>query len=65
VSLKCTVDYDRTYPACRHSLFVNVRVIQYNITLLLKYIHTIKETCFSYRELSSGLYIRTDPYLVR
>jgi len=26
--------------------------------------HTIKATCFSYKEPSSGLYIRTDPYLV-
>jgi hypothetical protein len=30
---------------------------------LLKYIHTIKAKCFSHNESSSGLYIRTDPYL--
>jgi hypothetical protein len=31
---------------------------------MLKYIYIIKSTCFSYKEPSSGLYIRTDPYLV-
>ena len=35
-----------------------------HITSLLKYIHTIKATCFSYKEPSSGICIRTDPYLV-
>jgi hypothetical protein len=30
----------------------------------LKYIHTIKATCFTYNKSSAGLYIRTDLYLV-
>jgi hypothetical protein len=35
---------------------INARVIQSNtFLLLLKYIHTIKATCFSYKEPSSGL----------
>jgi len=28
------------------------------------YTYTIKATCFSYKEPSSGLYVRRDPYLV-
>ena len=28
------------------------------------YTYTIKATCFSYKEPSSGHYIRTDPYLI-
>jgi len=28
------------------------------------YTYTIKATCFSYNEPTSGLYIRTDAYLV-
>jgi hypothetical protein len=28
------------------------------------HMRTIKATCFSYKEPSPGLYIRTDPYLV-
>jgi len=30
----------------------------------VKIIHTIKATCFSYKEPSSGFYIKTHPYLV-
>jgi len=34
------------------------------IVTIHTYIHTIKATCFSYKGPLSGLYTRTDPYLV-
>jgi hypothetical protein len=52
--------YKKTFP---QSYNCESHLVYHN-TLLLKYIHTIKATCFSYKQPLSDLCIRADPYLV-